>query len=150
MESEARELSVEIGGTGVIDEGDGKDFPVVYGVDEMRRMWAVLFKGQAVNAGLLLQVRNAQGVGAPGTWDLSGASPQWNSAPPMVHGRGDALPERPVPTRALLPNERLLVGLLGVGVVVQRTDRVRADTGASGFTTVDRTMLQEIWAAVKK
>jgi hypothetical protein len=59
----------------------------------------------------------------------------------------DTRQSRQFPVRELLPNERLQVTLMGVGV--QRTDIAQATAGSSGqFTAEDREMLREIYRQV--
>jgi hypothetical protein len=149
LEGEARELMADIGGTGIHDEILAS-FPTIYPANEPRRVWLITFKGSSVNAGLLLLAKNANGVGAPGQWDLSGAEPVWVPDPPAPTGEGDSRPPRPLPIRPLLPNERFHQGLMDVQI--ERTDLKAAQDQASGlFTTDDRAMLQAIFnATVKK
>jgi hypothetical protein len=54
LESEAQALMTEIGATSIIDEGNTAVFPVVYPPNEPRRTWDVVFQGQPLNVGLLL------------------------------------------------------------------------------------------------
>jgi len=65
-----------------LDEGNTPVFPVIYPANEPRRVWDVVFKGEALNVGMLLSMKYANGVGAPGHWDTSGSDPVWVSDPP--------------------------------------------------------------------
>ncbi len=146
LESDAKQILAEIGGTGLLDEGASAVFPVVYPADEPRRVWDVIFKGQPLNVGLLLAAKYANGVGAPGRWDTSGSDAVWVSDPPAPTGVTDTRPPRPVPVRDLLPNEKIQVGLMGVGIL--RTDLQQDSSGA--FTADDRATLQQIYRIVSK
>lgn len=86
---------------------------------ETRRLWTVDWKGQRLQASMLLAQRHGHGVGAPGHWDLTGAEPVWIPEVPGDTGERDPRPEVPIPMRRLLPNERLEQGLGGVWVVVR-------------------------------
>jgi hypothetical protein len=144
LESDARAMMALFGGANLYDEGNGGMFPIVYPANEPRRAWDFMFKGTAVNVGALLMRLNANGVGAPGTWDASGAEPVWIPAPTPPDGVNDMRPPRPVPVRALLPNEKLQAGLMGVSVV--RTDlQQQSDEAAGQFTPDDRATLQQIY-----
>ena len=146
LEADAQALMKDLSGTGLFDDGATATFPNVYPLDEPRRSWSFLWNGRAVNVGQLLVMRNANGVGAPGHWDVSSGSPVWVSDPPPPSGLDDQRPARPVPVRALLPNEQLEPGPMGFGVQVLRTDLQLAAAKASGaFTEEDRAMLTRIF-----
>ena len=86
-ESEADLLYSQLGGTGGVqlwtpDPGPG-NIHVQYGTDP-RREFQFNWQGQLLNVGFLLAEKYANGVGAPGTWDLSGPEPRWIPAPPPV------------------------------------------------------------------
>ncbi len=107
-------------------------------------------RGQSVNVGALLLTRNAQGVGAPGHWDVSSPQPVWVPDPPAPTGEDDTRPPRAMPVRDLLPNEQLYTGMMGILGVV-RTDLQQTANEASGqFTPDDRTLLRQIYLAVSK
>jgi hypothetical protein len=147
LESEAQALMTQLGGSNLQQE-DLPSFPATYPADEPRRQWYFLVQGQPVNVGALLLTRNAQGVGAPGQWDLSTGQPVWVSAPPAPTGEDDTRPPRQMPVRDLLANEQLYTGLMGILGVV-RTDLQNAADDASGeFTADDRAMLRMIYLAV--
>lgn len=144
LDTDARALMAEIGGTSVVDEGNSVVFPVVYPPDEPRRAWDIMFQGQPLNVGLLLLMKYAKGVGAPGHWNTQNNDAIWVPAPPPPTGLDDARPPREIPVRDLLPNEKLQTGLMGVGVV--RTDLQSSDQ----FTAADRATLRQIYQIVSK
>jgi hypothetical protein len=149
LESDAQALMTELGGSSLQQE-DLPSFPATYPADEPRRQWYFMARGQAVNVGALLLTRNAQGVGAPGHWDVSSGQPVWVSDPSGPTGENDTRPPRQMPVRDLLPNEQLYTGLMGILGVV-RTDLQNAANETSGvFTPDDRAMLRMIYLAVSK
>jgi hypothetical protein len=146
--TEAQSLMADIGGTSIVDEGSTPVFPVVYPPGEPRRTWDIVFKGVALNVGLLLAAKYAQGFGAPGHWDTSGPEAVWTPDPPAATGLDDTRPPRPAPMRDLLPNEIFKTGLMGVGIT--RTDLQQTVNQANGeFTADDRATLQQIYQLLK-
>jgi hypothetical protein len=149
LENDAQALLTQLGGSNLQQE-DLPSFPASYPSDELRRPWYFLLDGQTVNVGALLLTRNAQGVGAPGHWDVSSPQPVWVPDPPAPTGADDTRPPRGMPVRDLLPNEQLYSGVMGILGVV-RTDLQNAANEASGqFTPDDRAMLRMIYLAVSK
>jgi len=149
LEMDARELLVELKGASILDEGSLGGFPVSYPANEARRMWVIVYgNGHQRNVGELLQARNANGVGFPGHWDMAAGDPMWTADPAPENGLHDSRPVRPVPVRALYPNEVLrpvMTGIGPVGVQVVRTDLEQQAALQSGaFLQQDRQMLQEI------
>ena len=144
LDSEARGLMAEIGGDSVVDEGNSTVFPVVYPPDEPRHAWDIMFHGQPLNVGLLLLMKYAKGVGAPGRWNTQNNDAIWVPDPPPPTGFDDTRPPREMPVRDLLPTEKLQTGLMGVGVM--RTDLQSSDQ----FTAADRATLQQIYQIVSK
>lgn len=60
-----------------------------------------------LTVGLLMKAKNAQGIGAPGKWELAN-EPIWRTAiAPNDVGEFDVRPHWPIPVRDLLPNEKL-------------------------------------------
>ena len=149
LQSDAQEIMTEVGGTSLLDEGNSPVFPVIYPANEPRRMWDVVFKGEPLNVGMLLSMKYANGVGAPGHWDTSGGDPVWVPDPPPPTGVSDTRPPRPMPVRNLLPNEQFQTGLMGVGII--RTDLEQSQQAQNGqFTADDRATLQTIYQIVSK
>ena len=149
LESDAQALMKTLGGDSLQQE-DLPSFPASYPADEPRRQWYFLVRGQSVNVGALLLTRNAQGVGAPGHWDVSSPQPVWVPDPPAPTGEDDTRPPRAMPVRDLFPNEQLYTGMMGILGVV-RTDLQQTANEASGqFTPDDRTLLRQIYLAVSK
>ncbi len=149
LESQAQAFMAEFGAVTLLDEGATPVFPAVYPPDEPRRLWDIVISGLAVNVGALVLAMNAGGVGAPGAWDTTGSQPAWVPAPAAPTGLNDVRPPRPMPVRALLPNEQLQTGLMGVSVV--RTDlQQQADEQAGQFTPDDRATLQQIYGIVNR
>ena len=154
FESDAEALLTLFGGTAIIDEATTTAvFPTVYPADEPRRLWDVIYKGMPLNVGLLLLMEYAGGIGAPGSWDMSGSTPAsggapiWVPAPAAPTGLNDTRTPRAMPVRALLPNEEFQMGLMGVSII--RTDlQQQADQQAGQFTPDDRATLQQIYQIV--
>jgi hypothetical protein len=86
---------------------------------ESRRLWTVEWKGERLQASMLVAQRNGAGVGAPGRWETGGAEPVW--APEVITetGEQDPRPEAPIPVRRLLPGERVEQTFGGIWVVVR-------------------------------
>lgn len=149
LESEAKALMEEMGGTDLGDEGDTAVFPVIYPPEEPRRLWYFLYKGRPVNVGALLYNRNKKGIGSPGKWEFSSGIPVWVPDPEPPTGIGDPRPPVAMPVRDLLPTEKLQTGLMGIGIA-------RVDLGqdvkhmAGQFTEQDRATLQLIYQMVSR
>jgi len=149
LESDAQALMKELGG-GNLQQEELPSFPTVYPNEEPRRQWYFLLQGQPVNVGALLLLRNAQGVGAPGHWDVSAPQPVWVPDPPASTGAGDTRPPREMPIRDLLPNESLYTGLMGILGVVRTDLQKTADEASGKFTPDDRVTLRMIYQAIIK
>lgn len=152
LESEARALMLELGATGLLDEGINAFAPVFYPADEPRRMWALIGSGgQQNNAGGLLRMKNATGVGAPGHWRNTAGNVAWIADPAAPSGFDDPRPQVEMPVRSLLPNEELRPGVMGFGVLVYRTDLEQERAMRNGaFTQEDRKKLEEILRIVSR
>ena len=149
LESDAQALMQELGGD-TLQLEELPSFPADYPAGEPRRLWDFLVRGRAVNVGSLLLSRNAQGVGAPGHWDVSAPEPVWIPDPAGPTGADDTRPPREMPVRDLLPNEKLYTGFMGILGVV-RTDLQKNEDEASGkFTADDRALLRMIYQALSK
>jgi len=149
LESDAQALMKELGGENLQQE-ELASFPADYPSEEARRPWYFLLRGQAVNVGALLLGRNAQGIGAPGHWDVSAPEPVWVPDPPAPTGMEDTRPPREMPLRDLLPNEQLYTGLMGIPGVVRTDLQKTADEASGKFTPDDRATLRMIYQAVSK
>jgi hypothetical protein len=149
LESDAQALMQELGGDNLQQE-DLPSFPASYPNNEQRRPWYFLLQGQPVNVGALLLSRNAQGVGAPGHWDVSSPQPVWVPDPADATGADDTRPMRDMPVRSLLPNEQLYAGLMGILGVVRTDLQKTADEASGKFTPDDRATLRMIYQAVSK
>ena len=119
---------------------------------ETRRMWDVTVAGTSLVAAGLLAIMWQKGVGAPGSWDLSlPMSPKWVPAP---EPDWSSLPVAPTPVRALLPNETVQAGLLGMGVEIARTDLIASSgpstAGSGGLTGQQAAQLETIFNWVLK
>ncbi|MCU1336221.1 MAG: hypothetical protein JWO19_1802 [Bryobacterales bacterium] len=149
LEGDARALMKELGGDNLQQE-ELASFPASYPSEEPRRSWYFLVQGRPVNVGSLLLGRNAQGVGAPGHWDVSAAEPAWVPDPPGPTGADDTRPPREMPVRDLLPNEKLYTGLMGIPGVVRTDLQKTADEISGKFTPDDRATLRLIYQAITK
>jgi len=149
LETDAQVLMTQLGGTGLRQE-ELPSYPASYPNDEPRRQWYFLAQGQPVNVGALLLTRNAQGVGAPGHWDISSPQPVWIPDSPAPTGENDTRPSRAMPVRELLPNEQLYTGMMGILGVVRTDLKKTADEASGVFTADDRAMLRSIYLAVSK
>jgi hypothetical protein len=149
LQSDAQALMTALGGTGLLAESGNSVFPIIYPASEPRRIWDFVIDGQLVNAGALLLAQNANGIGAPGHWDLTSGEPVWKADPAPPTGENDARPPRWIPVRDLLPNEKLQAGLMGVSVV--RTDLQNQQQMEEGaFTADDRATLQQIYQILSR
>lgn len=154
---QAQALLAELGGTSIVDIGANSVtlsnvgqivFPVTYPSEDPRRLFAVvLSNGKLFNVGQALAEKYSAGVGAPGSWvadatQISGLRWQATTVP---DGSASTAAARPVPCRALFPNESLmtsLVGGLGFQITqIQRTDMIPAAASASGGSGPDPLLL---------
>jgi hypothetical protein len=143
LQSDAQALMASLDGTDLSEETGNAAFPIVYPADEPRRIWDFTVNGILCNAGQLLLQMNANGVGAPGTWQITSTGPVWTSTPAPT-GLTDTSSPRPMPVRNLLPNEQLQASLMGVSVI--RTDLEQQEEAQAGqFTPDDRATLQQIY-----
>lgn len=149
LESDAQALMKELAGD-TLQQEDLPSFPTDYPSEEPRRSWSFLVQGQPVNVGALLLKRNAQGVGAPGHWDVSTPEPVWVPDPPGPTGADDARPPREIPIRDLLSNEKLYTALMGILGVVRTDLQKTADEASGKFTPGDRATLRMIYQAISK
>lgn len=143
LESDAQALMNALGGTNLPEETGNAAFPIIYPADEPRRIWDFFVNGVLCNAGQLLAQMNANGVGAPGSWQITSSGPVWVPNPAPT-GLDSTTAPRPMPVRNLLPNEQLQTGLMGVSVI--RTDLEQQQEEQAGeFLPDDRATLQQIY-----
>lgn len=139
LPEEAAQLAAEIGNGATAQEEPGE-----HSYPDRNRVFNIVVNGIAYAAGFLLMSRAGEGLGSPGHWVVgSNAGPKWVSEHPAT---GEAVTDMvPIPVRALLPNERLIVGLTGL-VQVQVGD---APVPAGGGLTADQAaMLKAIYDRV--
>lgn len=124
---------------------DSYDGPYKYiWPDNEPRRNHVFGEGETENAGMLLKLKNAYGVGAPGYWVHDGASHKWvATAEPSTPAAG---PVCPVPVRSLLPTEKLIAGFGGTPEIVNAAALEAKEQAAGGFTEADRALLAGIGA----
>jgi hypothetical protein len=147
--AQASALLAALGGSAVLQEAPNAGVAWLWPANETRRFFDVVVNGMSFNAGLLLKYEwYKNGVGAPGTWDLSQlamAGPVFN--PTSYPDCSGVTASVPVPVRALLPNEQLTYAPFS-GIQITRTDlasgAASAPTSASGFTAADRALLNQI------
>jgi hypothetical protein len=118
-----------------ISEAPGFTYPA----DEPRRCWQI----GTLRAGLLLNVRNAQGVDRPGQWRKEADGYTWV---PAVLQTDSEQPWVPVPMRKLDNDEQLVATL--TGWVVERPDLAPPESGGGGLSAADRAKLDEVAASV--
>jgi len=155
MQQDAIALAAQfgLGPTSVVDTSlNNGVFVTIYPSDELRREWSINFKGVLVNAGVLIAQQNAKGVGHPGSWDLSGATPNWIPTPDPPDGitAGVQTKIAPHPVRALLQNETVQHGL--AGPIVVRTDLISPGVLDGGAATQQQMLvtLLSIQASLQK
>ncbi len=132
---------------------DGSQVQGIYTTDygtEKRRLWLINFRGTDVNVGSMLKEKYLNGVGNPGTWDLSGPEPNWISSQPTQQSMRPANPVQPMPMRRLLSNEKFNATLMGWQI--DRTDLGgNATSGTSSISSTDlMTTLGRIDAGVQQ
>jgi hypothetical protein len=139
LESDARALMAEVGGSNLVDEGANVFLPLSYPADEPRREWEFTDKnGIKVNVGAMLFIKNMNGIGSPGAWDTSTPVPTWVPAiHPVTAGDPWGLP-----CRALAPNESIgPSGIFGMATLIISDGADPNSTpapAAGGYTQADR------------
>jgi len=125
-------------------------FQIRYGSDP-RRPWEITYEGASypLNVGSMILQKNAHGVGAPGHWDVTtGQQPIWVTEVPANSSTYDNRPEVDVPIRALLPNEKISVTMMGMDVNITRTDKTSpynpAPQAGQGGAVLDPAVVQAI------
>lgn len=129
------------------------DAQILWGTETRRQYVLTVPDGGRFNAAYLRAMMTQQitdpqgnvlgGVGAPGSFTISGNAAIWT----LTHDPGlSAAAAMPVPCRALLPNERFEPGLLGAGVMIVRTDMQQP--GSSGFSTAQANWVVQVLQAI--
>ncbi len=149
---EALALMNEIGDSSlVINTGTGPIFPgstfVYTKIDPSNPV--SIYKLNNQNVGLMLQQRNAKGVGFPGSWGQKDSQGNYTFTPAVLNdGSTSTMGSIGVPSRALLPNEKLVSVINGIIPTpeIVRTDLTPAPPSPStdGFTSADRDLLNQI------
>jgi len=115
-EDQANQLAKELSGTA--QQAPDSPSPQLFTVNwngETRRFWTVVVGGKSYDVSSLIRMKYANGVGAPGHWDVSGGSPKWVADPQVVgDGRG---PEVPIPIVPLADNEEVYQPAFGAPMV---------------------------------
>ncbi len=113
-----------------------------YPADETRRPWALVIGISDFYVGEQIAIQNADGVGAPGHWDLSGTFPVWVSDIPVL--RATPNPEGPIPMRLLKANEQFTTGGMMDPGAVYRIDpgQLPATPAVSGGGLTDAQVQQ--------
>lgn len=150
LQADAQALMDQLGATGLTDDGTAAPRLLSYDPTDQRRKWDfTTAKGVYINAGALLFMRNAQGVGAPGHWDQSGPTPTWVADSPAPN---PALPTLGPPCRALAANESLqATGIFGFAtLIVDDGQPAPAPPSPGGsFTVADRQQLNAVAESVQ-
>jgi hypothetical protein len=123
---------------------------------ETGREWQVTVPGSngAVDAAPLLVEMFANGIGSPGSWNVTNPNAVvWVPSLPSQDLTGIAV--TPVPIRPLLPNEVIQNGPLGMGIEIGRTDWLNPTPTApasagGGLTDQQAAQLTEIFNWVMK
>jgi hypothetical protein len=103
-EAQAAAIATEVGGVVEADTGwvaSSTRWPA----DELRRVWHVRVGDASYTAGWLVQMKNANGVGAPGTWVKDAQSLRWAPKPQITDHLDDKVKPVPAPVRRLDPDE---------------------------------------------
>lgn len=152
-EAQADSLKAEIGDASLsITSGLGQMFPgsayVYQKIDASNPVGIFLLGAQ--NVGQMLQQRNANGVGYPGTWSKNTAGNYLFSPATLNDGSTSTLGSTPTPVRPLLSNEALVSVPLGILLTAEvvRTDLPSTQPSnvptTDGFTAADRTALSQM------
>lgn len=150
LEADARALLSELRGvTGSFrDEGLDPTNPLLYPPEEKRREFTFLLaNGVSINAGSFIYIKSIRGVGAPGQWDLTRATPNWVPDGALPLGSSPW----PVPMRPLAPNESIEPGFGSVPILVVKDAPpapAPAPASGDGYTQADRNRDNQILAYV--
>ena len=116
----------------LVAAGDPWPWKIAWGLESRRRM-NISDGTRECDAAVILWNRFARGVGSPGQWSLGpDGGPVFTPDVP-IDGEQDVRPEVPMPCRALLVNERLVVVTFGgLGNLVERIDlNVQSDSATA-------------------
>lgn len=147
-EDEAKKLAAEIGSTAPTENKPTGAFSDYFPPEEPRRAWVTIWKGAELQCSIYVAMKYANGIGAPGHWNLDGPAPAWVSEVNKT-GAMDTRPEVLIPVRALKANEE--IRCTPFGCLVFRTDRgAGTSTGqaAGGLTAGQDALLKRIGADV--
>jgi hypothetical protein len=135
--AEAEAVGKAIGGGKVSEAGSFVAGPFRYEWNgETRRQYVIEWRGERLDASTLLRLQHANGVGAPGRWDLAGITPAWISDV-QDNGEQDPRPEVLIPMRKLLGNER--IDTTPFGSIVVRVDMSQDQPAAgTGVLTLEQ------------
>jgi hypothetical protein len=119
--------------------------------DDARRQYTVLWRGRQLLVATLIGMKYANGIGAPGSWDLAGQEPRWISSIPQSQPQ-DLRPEIPMPVRPLKPFETVKSTLFGA--LIHRSDlpdpNAPVAMPGAGLTPEQDTRLKDIQSRVTK
>ncbi|MFB3778171.1 MAG: hypothetical protein ACE141_11185 [Bryobacteraceae bacterium] len=106
---------------------------------ETRRMYNIVVNGKTYNAGVLLQQKNANGIGAPGSWVDDASGLRWVPGKQVTAPLDPAVQAVPVPCRTLDADEEIVAGFGNVPVI-----RKVAATASAPATTSDEKLEEAI------
>ena len=142
-------LAVSFGGPGatIVDMDPGGEQAYTYPATEQRRWYGIIWQGQPLTVGTILAQQNSQGVGYPGTWNLTGSTPTFVFAQPGPDGITSGAPTStvPVPVRPLLTTE-YFEQVLG-GSEILNTNLIQPPSSTGGTTVGDYTAADRASAA---
>jgi hypothetical protein len=135
----------------IADTYDAQFAPYSIDYNGETRLWLTIdWNGTLINAGEMLEQMYAAGVGAPGSWVVSGAAYTGNGSDPVwVSTYPTADPPLnaaliPVPQRALLPGEQFVATLMAVEIENTLAPGAPTTGGAGGLTTAQAAQLTAI------
>lgn len=111
---------------------------------ETRRAWVLDLDGTSHQVGLLLAMRHAHGVNAPGRWEVGRGQPVWVPDVQGDTGEFDPRPEIPFPVRDLHPGEVIEQAFGGVWVVKRSTPVLDTHQLLAEILQISRQTLTEV------
>lgn len=140
---EAELIRAELGGKSTFVTADFMIGPYHYDWgSETRRPWQVALEKSEHSVPALLVSKYLYGVGAPGSWKLEGPGPIWVTAEPQDTGERDLRPEIPIPTRDLLPKEKVYKNLFAT--LIFRTNMTSEYNPAPPPLSTDTKYLEQL------